>query len=177
MAYFVLKQDPRWLHAVEVVGGFSTLQRSDDTEDGDKSKRGADYGSLPFHVRTQSRQRYVDYLERPLPLLSDKLKRLVEKYAAKMPVRSAVLIDQEQGQQQPYWIIAPPVVDCLSEATEFYLDGSLKQLVIEKEKVGPYHLFKLGGIREDMLIVSLALAESMLRRDFTGIRVEHVDMQ
>ncbi|TVX92044.1 imm11 family protein [Paenibacillus agilis] len=177
MAYFVLKQDARWLHAVEVIGSMSTLQRSDDTEDGDKGREIADRGSLPFQVRSQSRQRYLDYLERPLPLLSEKLKRLVEKYAAKMPVRSAVLIDQEQGQQQPYWLIAPPVVDCLSDETEFHLDGSLKKLVIEKEKAGPYHLFKLGGIREDMLIVSLALAESMLRRDFMGIRVEHVDVQ
>lgn len=169
MFYYQLTQDQRWVHAVQIEGGVN--RQADQEEDHNE------YGSMPLFVRSQSRQHYLDYMDRPLPLISDKMMRLIEKYAPKIPVRSVVLIDREQTHQEPYWMIGPPVVDCLSDATEYHRDGRLAKLVIQPKGVSPAtHLFKVGGLREDIVIVSLALAESLLRREYSGIRLEKVEL-
>ena len=52
-----------------------------------------------------------------------------------------------------YWLILPDKISCLSKNSEFYKNGTLKTLKIDREKAGYYKVFKVNGILEDYIIV------------------------
>ncbi|AOK93039.1 hypothetical protein AOU00_17115 [Paenibacillus polymyxa] len=126
-------------------------------------------------VHTDPRTVYPDFLEFPLPLVSDSMKALLEKYMPELEWKAAILTDFQQARQDVYWVLRPPVVDCLSSQTEWYPDHTLKQLVLKYEKIEP-SIFRIAGLLEAHIYINLAVAESLLRRPFTGVRVQKVEM-
>ena len=171
MNYFILTQDERIPDAVEPIGisqvikkELLTMEHLAELEELDRQ----------FPVLEKGTNDYIDFIEKPIPLLSNPLKQLIEKYVPKMPVKSIVLMDQKKMSQVLYWLMIPPTVACLSAQTEFHLDGTVKKLVIEENLAAPYSIFKIAGLREDHIVVNIALAESVLRRTFRGIRLRKI---
>ncbi|WDM22933.1 hypothetical protein [Paenibacillus polymyxa] len=126
-------------------------------------------------VHTDPRTVYPDFLEFPLPLVSDSMKALLEKYMPGLEWKAAILTDFQQARQDVYWVLRPPVVDCLSSQTEWYPDHTLKQLVLKHGKIES-SIFRIAGLLEAHIYINLAVAESLLRRPFTGVRVQKVEM-
>lgn len=87
-----------------------------------------------------------------------------------------MLTDKARMSQETYWAIYPTVMDVLSPQTERHLDGSLKQIVLDRGKA-ELPLFQLKEPRESVIIVNLALAESLLRRDFSGIQLVRLEQE
>ncbi|RAT96295.1 hypothetical protein [Brevibacillus sp. Leaf182] len=56
-----------------------------------------------------------------------------------------------------------PAVDCLSMETAFHLNGTVKKLVLDTDKIKAHHFFKVQGILEPYIVGSLDAAESFLR--------------
>ena len=174
MNYFILSQDERILHAVELIGITQTIKKEWLTRE-----RMAELESIDrqFPILDKSEQDYVDFISRPIALLSDSLKQLVEKYNPRMPFKPLVLVDMPKLKQTLYWLVIPPKVACLSSQTEFHLDGTVKKLVIDEALARPYTFFKINGIKEDFIFVNIELAESMLRRSFRGLRLVNVQTE
>ena len=174
MNYFILSQDERITNAVEPIGISQVIRREMLTPE-----RVSELDDLDrqFPVLQKNASDYIDFIEKPIPLLSDPVKRLVEKYEPRLPLKSIVLMDQAALSQTLYWLVIPPKVACLSDRTEFHLDGTVKKLVIDEALAAPYTIFKIDGIKEDYLIVNIELAESLLRRSFRGIRIRKVETQ
>ncbi|KOP69414.1 serine protease [Lysinibacillus sp. FJAT-14745] len=174
MNYFILSQDERISNAVEPVGlskiikkELLTVERMEELEELDRQ----------FPVLDKSENDYIDFIEKPIALLADPLKQLVEKYEPRLPFKPVVLVDMPKLKQTLYWLSIPPKVACLSAQTEFHLDGTLKKLVIDEALAAPYTFFKIEGIKEDYIIVNIELAESILRRAFRGIRLHKVQTE
>ena len=68
-------------------------------------------------------------------------------------------------------------VDGTSDKTEYYPNGTVKRLVLNRKKIGRHNLFLLEGSHRKDPVVSLALAESILRRHPTGVRFEEVEVE
>ena len=68
-------------------------------------------------------------------------------------------------------------VDAVSDRTQRYPNGTIKKLVLDGGKVGRHNLFLLKGSQRDDPIVSLALAESILRRKPMGVCFEEVEVE
>ncbi|MEB2280715.1 serine protease [Lysinibacillus xylanilyticus] len=174
MNYFILSQDERISNAVEPVGlskiikkELLTVERMEELEELDRQ----------FPVLDKSENDYIDFIEKPIALLADPVKQLVEKYEPRLPFKPVVLVDMPKLKQTLYWLSIPPKVACLSAQTEFHLDGTLKKLVIDETLAGPYTFFQIEGIKEDYIIVNIELAESILRRSFRGIRLRKVQTE
>lgn len=118
---------------------------------------------------------FVDYIEHPIPLFSDKLKRIVSFYEPDMAYKPVVFVHQKRGQQALYWYFTPPRIDVLSSKSEFHKLGTLKHLIIDGKKAGRSPIFQIEGIQENDLFVHLGLAESILRRDVVGIALQEVE--
>jgi hypothetical protein len=174
MNYFIILQDERVQDAVEPMGISRVITKEMLTK---KKARDMDKLNLQFQIREQDTTEYVDFIEKPVPLLSDRCKQIIEKYVPKLYVKSVVLKDMKRLRQELYWLIVPPRIDCLSEQSEFHKDGTLKRLVIDESKAAPYKIFKIEGIMEEYILISLDVAESLLRRDFTGIRLKKVEKE
>ncbi|QOS97240.1 serine protease [Brevibacterium sp. JNUCC-42] len=174
MSYFILSQDNRLLDAVEPAGLTSLLTKEMLTEE---KVHVLDELVLQVPIQQKEYVTYVDYIQRPIPLLSDRLKQLVVKYVPKMMCKAVVLADREQMRQDLYWVFVPPSLACLSDQTEFYQDGTVKRLILDLDKIGRRTFFRIDGIREEHLVVNLGLAESILRRDFTGIQLQKIELE
>ncbi|RNB50056.1 serine protease [Brevibacillus gelatini] len=172
MNYFIMTQDERIAEAVVPTGVFDAMRPEWLTPDYQEELEEA---ILQFDIKPKSENVYLDFLDRPIPLYSDRLKTLIHKFAPKLFAKSVVLADQERTRQDAYWLLILPRIACLSEQSEFYQNGSLKRLVIDEEKVRRHPIFQVEGILEPHIIIDLRLAEALLRRDFIGIRLKKVE--
>lgn len=174
MNYFILSQDERIINAVKPVGiaqvikkELLTIERMEELEELERQ----------FPVLEKGEMVYTDFIEKPIMLISDAVKQLVEKYVPNMPFKAVVLTDMPKLMQTLYWLVIPPRVRCLSAQTEFHLDGTLKKLVIDEQLAAPYSFFQIEGIKEQFIVVNIELAESILRRDFRGIRLQKIQTE
>ncbi|RNB62104.1 serine protease [Brevibacillus gelatini] len=172
MNYFIMTQDERIAQAVVPTGVFDVLRPEWLTPDYQEELEEA---ILQFDLKPKRENVYLDFLDRPIPLYSDRLKELIHKFAPRLFAKSVVLADQERVRQDVYWLFVLPRVACLSEQSEFHPNGALKRLVIEGANVKRHTIFQVEGIREPHIIIDLRLAEAMLRRDFFGIRLKKVE--
>ncbi len=171
MEYFILSQDKRITNAVKPIGVSKLVEKTGFT-----TRNWGALDDLPAQVNIaqQDYQEYVDLIADPLPLVSDKLKQLYQKFDPQIFFKPVVLADQKLMQQALYWLIVPPTCDCLSDQSEFYKNMTLKRLVINHQKADGKWIFKVTGIMEPFIIINLGVAESMLREDFKGIQLKPV---
>ena len=172
MSYFILSQDERIPDAV-VPAGISKIVHKDMLTEARASE--LDRLTLQFRVQQRDHIEYVDFIERPIPLLSDKLKQLIAKFLPRQKYHPVGIFDMIQMRQDVYWLMIPQRLNCLSPQSEFYRNDTLKRLVIDRTRAGKAPLFQLDGIRETIIVVNLALAESILRRDFNGLKLKKIE--
>ncbi|SUA98375.1 Uncharacterised protein [Paenibacillus thiaminolyticus] len=173
MRYFRLMVDERVKNRVEPAA-MSPLQVTDILTETQGQKQ--QEASLFLAVHTDPHTVYPDFLEFPLPLVSDRMKALLEQYMPGLEWRAAILTDFQQARQDVYWLLRPPMEDCLSAQTEWYPNQTLKRLVLRQGEVES-PVFRIKGLIEPHIYIHLAVAESLLRRFFTGIRVQRVEME
>ena len=114
----------------------------------------------------------LDVLEAPAFLISDEVKRVFELYEPQMPFRALQVfsMDQEDKTAPLYWLPWIPKIECLSRKSEKYDNGMLKKLVLNLDVPLEHEIFQVAGLIEHKVIVSMAVAESMLRRRQSGFR-------
>lgn len=120
-----------------------------------------------------------DVLEMPVWLISDQVKRLFHLYESSMAFKGVQVfsIYPEDNTSPLYWWPYIEPVECLSEKTQKYENGTLKELVLKSAPVLQRHIFRVSGLLEHRVIVSLPVAESLLRRGLIGIGLEPVKFE
>lgn len=172
MSYFILSQDHRFVNAVKPLGVSEVVKPELLSTDHAQELAAT---NLHFTVAEADQIDYVDFIEQPAPFVSDRLKRIVEKFAPDTLFVPGAFTDLTRRHQEVYWLIVPPRIDCLSVKSDFAPDGSLQRLVVDRAHTGGKMLLQVGGVRERILLMHLALAEALLRRDYNGIRLIRAD--
>ncbi|WP_270169005.1 pentapeptide repeat-containing protein [Paenibacillus sp. SYP-B4298] len=129
----------------------------------------------PLHVAIQAQAAvvYPDLIEHPVPLVSDRLKRVLEMYVPAADWQLVVLADVARCRQELYWVPLLQVIAGAGEGTEWHRDGTVRQLVLNSSQVTSA-VFRVQEMHSLAIYVELAVAESILRRGMTGIRLEPV---
>lgn len=100
---------------------------------------------------------------------------MLELHDPKLVFKCAILSDPKHSMQKVYWLLLLPRVDCLSERTEFQKTGAVKRIVIDQAKAAGHAIFRVQGLLEKHVFIPLDVAESLLRRELLGIRLEMVE--
>lgn len=174
MDYFLLSQDNTIPNAVEPVGILKTLDRDMINKENAHIMDGL---AVQFEVKESSSVEYVDFIESPVPLVSDKLKEILSKYDKKVIFKPIFLADIKRSRQEVYWLMVPEDVECLSPKSEFNKNGTIKSIVIDEERVKYCRVFKIKGVLENLIVIRLDVAESILRRGFSGIRLTRLEKE
>ena len=120
---------------------------------------------------------YPDYLERPIPLIADKFKKILQKYQKDVLFHRVMLIEKETGLQKPYFLMMPPEITCAdNKEIQYDVGGNVRNFILNMEKVGKHKIFLAKDCREQIL-VRLDVAESILRRNANGIWFEPVQIR
>lgn len=122
------------------------------------------------------REARPDFIQRPVIMFSARLKQLVDAYESDLIYKDVTLIHKENSIQYGYVQVLMDELEAVSEKTEYYPNQTPKHLVLDRKAIAHHHMFLLAGKFRKDPVVSLALAESLLRRNVTGIRFEEVEV-
>ena len=155
MDYFLMCQDEKLSEAIQPMGVTKVIPQEFF---GKREQIEADEVPLQVYLKDSFCPVYVDFIERPIPLISDKLKQVIERYQREVFFKPVVLGDQRRMTQEVYWWMSPPSLSCLSQQSEFHPNQTIRKLVLDADKITGYHIFRINGVMEKLIVVDLALA-------------------
>jgi len=167
MDYFIMSQDKTLLDAVQPTGTANQIQRTPFKRLDPKQ---LDDQPVQFYIKESFNPIYIDFIEHPLPLVTDTVKTLLEKYQTNIFFKPVLLTDLKRMRQELYWLIIPPSISCLADESVYNVNGTLKKMVLDSGKLKRAKIFTIKGIMENYIIVRLDVAESLIRRNFIGIK-------
>ncbi|NEU28896.1 hypothetical protein [Paenibacillus ottowii] len=171
MDYFLLKQDVRYTNVPALLKVRETIDpwKLYDLRPEDIVK------PLMFHVKADAESIFIDYLEGPIPLFSDALKRLIQAYMPELPLKLTILTQIEQKIQKNYYIPFIAQLKAVHPESEWNVNQNvIRNLVLHADAIRGHKIFRVQESAAPLIVVRLDVAESILRRDFTGISLEQV---
>ncbi|MGN6714334.1 hypothetical protein [Anaerocolumna jejuensis] len=172
MDYFELFQSEKVENAVELMGlnknQYSYSMKEEDFSALDKLK--------VAYYSGRDTEEVCDILKEPTYLISNEIKRLFELYDKSIEYKGVQLFSTagENTKSPLYWVADFPMPECMHESSGKYDNGMLKELVLDRKKIRGLDIFRVAGLLEYKIIVSLPVAESLLRRRLYGIGMRKV---
>lgn len=172
MRYFFMSQDTMLPKTIkfrdfDITGGRMIFTRKESLHMKD---------SAELYLEGTGREVRPDLIQSPITMCSDRLRDILNAYEEGLIFKEVSLIHQENSLLYSYVQILMEHLDALSEKTEFYSNGMPKQIILDKKKIGSHQIFRLDGPYRKDPIISMPLAESLLRRDIMGVKIEEVEV-
>jgi hypothetical protein len=163
MEYFVMKSDGRIRNPLRIDTSAIDL---DTTE------------AFVAYADFQPNTTFVDYfmikkLFQYSFCVSDSLKEMLDIYADRLTAVPFFITDRAQKGQKVYWKLHIELQDCLEKKPYMRYD----ELTLHKDKIPNKHIFRVAFQKQEYLIVSLNLAENILRKNPSGIQFIPVTIQ
>ncbi|WP_236896151.1 imm11 family protein [Clostridium beijerinckii] len=173
MNYFLLKQDEEYTNAPVLINVFNKVDfRNINLLNAHKID-----DILIFNVKCNENTEFLDILDRNLFLISEKMKKIIEKYDPKMLFKTIPLINLYHKKQENYYMPIFQEIECLSEKAELNLNRTVvKKIILDKEKINGKKIFKIKESEKTLIVVRLDVAESLLRREFRGMCLKRLEV-
>ena len=173
MRYFFIKQDMELSCAIQyrdfdITGGRHIFARQDAKKLND---------SVVLYLKGSGREARWDFLQCPVTMFDERFKEILEAYEPGLFFQDVVFIHKENLLQYQYVHTLMGQVGAASDKTEYYPNGAVRRLVLDQRKISRHNIFLLAGNHRKDPVVSLALAESLLRRQPIGICFEEVEVE
>ncbi|VBB09031.1 Hypothetical protein LUCI_4317 [Lucifera butyrica] len=174
MHYFRLRQDPDYSRAPAIPEVITRIDRRQAVPE--KAHHIAPTTVLPLGGKAV--YDFIDLLDRPLFLVSDELQQVLKLYMPKLTFKTIVLADPARKEQHIYYLPIFAPIDCLSDNSLQTPDKrTVKHLVLKGAAIENHTVFRVQHPYETIIIVRLDVAESILRRDLRGIRLDRVKIE
>jgi hypothetical protein len=118
-----------------------------------------------------------DFIQNPVSLVSETVKEVIDMYEDFMEFPTVVLHQPMDDTMKKYYHLILERLDVLSDQTESYPNGSVKRLVLDKNKIAGHHAFFIQDPRFSYPYVSLEVVESFLYREVIGMKFKEVEVR
>jgi hypothetical protein len=173
MEYFLLQQDRRWINPPHLREVFNKIDKKAICLE----KCNQIATEITFQVDSNNEMNYLDVLDGQLFIISSTLISLVTKYEPGMVLKTVSLIDFENGREETYWLPILEDIACLAPQSKLTIDKSiLKKIVLQEATIPDLSIFRIAGVGKPYIVVRLDLAESIMRRDFQGIKLTQLEV-
>ncbi|MBI6871348.1 hypothetical protein [Clostridium aciditolerans] len=174
MDYFLLKQDERYTNTPRLIDVFKKI----NIKNLNLSNAHKIEDITIFEINAGDNCEFLDILDSQLFLISEGMKKIIEKYDRDILFKSLSLIDSLHDIQENYFLPIFEEGESLSDNAELNLDKTVvKKIVLDKEKIQGKKIFKIKESLKPLIVVRLDVAESLLRRDFKGIKLERLQVE
>lgn len=174
MGYFIMEQDKRYGD----VPRLQHIQRHIELRHLSHLQSQHVPDTLPLQVSSTRDSMYTDILSEGLYLVSDKLQKIIMMYEPFHIWKTTPLMDRVNQKQSLYYLLIFPEVDVLNPRSQFNRDHSrITKLVLDANKVAGRKVFRVKESESPLVIVSLDVAESIMRRDFIGVSLTPVEVE
>lgn len=174
MEYFRLKQDTDYIAAPVIEDVIQKIDRRYTTPmQAHKIEE-----TTIFSLRGKEIPDFIDLLSRQLFLVTELLKETFKLYLPGLPFKMVLLAHRVQKMQKTYYLPIFEPLECLSPASILTPDKSIvKQIVLKQSLIENKALFRVAHSRETIIVARLDAAESILRRNFRGIKLEKIQTE
>lgn len=174
MEYYELAQSGKVENPVELMGLDTGAYCYDMTQ---KDFEALDSMRVAYFSGNEAEE-ICDVLTSPTFLVSDRLKKLLSLYEKEIEFKGIQLFPtSEESRQYPvYWVPYFPEPDCIHESSVWYDNGMISSLVLDGSRIGRRNIFRLPRLLEYRIVVSLPVAESILRRRFYGVELRKMEV-
>jgi hypothetical protein len=172
MDYYLLSQDTRIEDYAEPIG----LSKIFSPKSMNHRERFLALKEEVLQFYSRGTDEYLDYIERPVLLVSDRLKETLECCEKRILYKLVILTDLQQFKQTKYWLMAPEAISCLAPETEWHKNGTVKKLVLDLSLIGRYKVFQIADAVEHYLVVDADVAEYVLRLHPRGMRFTRIEL-
>lgn len=117
-----------------------------------------------------------DFIASPVYMVSEMAKKVIDMYEDDLEFKKIVLIHKEEERQLVYFHLLLKEIEVLDEKTEYYPNGLEKRLVLNRDKIGDHKTFLLADSKIKLPVVSLEVAESLLRRHVMGVMFKEIEV-
>ncbi len=177
MEYFVLKQSAEVVNPIKVFGvemeGYTAAMTHQDFKNLKRSK-------VAYAEYSRSHE-IPDILAYPTYMVSDTLRRVLQMYDESISFKSLQVFPTTEKDlmeaTRTYWIYDCVMEDCVHSDTVILPNGEFQELILDKKRVKGRDIFRVKGSLDNKLIVSLAVAESILRRNVYGVELQKVHIK
>lgn len=171
MRYFVVKQDREIKNLIKLRDFTGSQQAIFTKEQQDQLNE-----LSTLFVTGDEGSIYTDIITSPVLLISDALKKVFELYEHTIIYKTVVLSNIKEETQRVYHMALTDIIGGLRDQTVFYKTSEQKDLVLDGNKLQGHNIFQISKVMGHSLIVSLDVAESILRRDFIGISLQEIEV-
>lgn len=159
MNYYLINQDRR---ASQVV--LPVLNNQQDLWNSDKPI------FIPGRVKDVNLYSYfLPFIETPVLMISDPLKKILELYQNKTAYRPCALGIIEVKKLQVYWFMQPKIIKCLKSDIQDNVIYSAEDIILDTQKIGANKVFQLDTVVGTYFIIDQEVLEHMLRAGITEI--------
>ena len=114
-------------------------------------------------------------------MISDMIRKVMKMYDERISFKALQVYPDKKEDisvaSKTYWIYDCVMEDCLHQDTVIYPNGALKEVILDQHKIKGRDIFRIKGIIENKTIISLAVAESIMRRNPYGVGLERVQVK
>lgn len=168
MEYFIIKQDKRYTNPPTINDLHSLLRR--------KELNRKDEHKIPqrniVYANSDNYLDFLDILDDQLFLVTDKVKKVISLYEPSAIFKTFCILNNRKNEYGLYYAPILPEIDCITEARGI---GCKKNIALDREKIGLHCFFRALGSDKETTVVRLDVAESLLRRDVRGMKLEKIN--
>ena len=170
MKYYIMKQDKRMQNRIRFQE-FPT----DESVEFDSSYISKMKRSVTLHGMDDCHTICGDVIESPCYMVSNDVYHVIQMFDSDTAFSNAVF-QLQQTDMKTYKVLLTDRIDVLHESTEYHKDKSIKKLVLDQKKIAEKQIFRIAGISPNYVVVSMAIAEAIIRRGLEGILFEEVQV-
>jgi len=169
MDYFIMQQDQRIFHKLQFLSPVKSENRIAEQMIHTPE-------TIIIYVKENRCNEYPGYIEAPMKLIPQRIKRIIGKYQPDIIFKPVILIEKAKNRQEEYYAMNIPAIECASETSTRDALGNVKEFVLDEEKVRNSRIF-LAKDYGNQLLIRLDVAESILRREAYGIWLKKVNIR
>ncbi|MCI9071257.1 MAG: hypothetical protein HFH80_00335 [Lachnospiraceae bacterium] len=165
MKYFEIQEAPELKYAPQLENWYGKFDVRDIRLEG--------FPRLPdrqlFTIKPSDRTIFTDIIQFPFLLLSLKAAEVIRMYRERCFCRDVILLDQISGKSELYQL---PVFDETDKLSIRERQDGAQSETVELDK----HIFWVRDSLKRHTVISLDLAESLLRREVTGLGLREIEL-
>lgn len=172
MEYFIMEEDSRIMNRVVLQKFPKNNHFEYDTSQAERFRM-----HTGLYTIDNDKTVFPDIISNPIYMVSKTVKEVLTLYDERAVYKTVSLMNTFRRTSVEYAVMLVDRIECLHESAEFYPDNSIKRLVLDKDKVCGHALFRIAGIGPDYPVVSLDVAESLIRRKCVGIKFTKIEVK
>lgn len=111
-------------------------------------------------------------------MVTKPIKEVFTLFCPEMQFKTICVVDNPNNQFEYYYVPILPMIDALSKESDTNLDkSSIRKVVLASKKLCDTPIFRLTGIKDQVVLVTLEVAECLMRRPIRGFTLQRTFLE